>query len=328
MATQSGTLKAGYQLYIDIANGDSSTVFDYTVTGASVRDNGKAWKSDRVVGPFSEDVSFSVTYTGAPSIYKVQPNGQREYTADTLPDHATLGAGATVVVDGLPSITDESNVIPVSPSRFRFKRKPSPSKYIGMAIITDIGDPYSVWFSDGMNWKPYAGSLVIEQAHQSGNAMTGSGAGGTSDLGFGLSSTYTVFPLGKQFDLLAGIIGNHGSVRVKAKFTATNNANTHEVGLGSGLKYTTAVFISSSSGSAWDTKILDITISNRGSETSKTVTTRVTTINAGAVTESVASSTSTLDTSIDQKLWFYGCLRGNSSDAITLESFSVELLRA
>ena len=250
------------------------------------------------------------------------------YTVDTLPDPATLGAGATVVVDGLPSITDESNVIPVSPSRFRFKRKPSPSKYIGMAIITDIGDPYSVWFSDGMNWKPYAGSLVIEQAHQSGNAMTGSGAGGTSDLGFGLSSTYTVFPLGKQFDLLAGIIGNHGSVRVKAKFTATNNANTHEVGLGSGLKYTTAVFISSSSGSAWDTKILDITISNRGSETSKTVTTRVTTINAGAVTESVASSTSTLDTSIDQKLWFYGCLRGNSSDAITLESFSVELLRA
>ena len=100
MATQSGTLKAGYQLYIDIQNGDSSTVFDYTVTGASVRDNGKAWKSDRVVGPFAEDVTYSVTYTESPSIYKVQPNGQREYTADTLPDPATLAPWATAVLTG------------------------------------------------------------------------------------------------------------------------------------------------------------------------------------------------------------------------------------
>ena len=104
MATQSGTLKAGYQLYIDIANGDSSTVFDYTVTGASVRDNGKAWKSDRVIGPFVEDVSYTVTYTGSPSIYKVQPNGQREYTDGELPDPAALGAGDTVVVDGKPMV--------------------------------------------------------------------------------------------------------------------------------------------------------------------------------------------------------------------------------
>ena len=100
MATQSGTLKAGYQLYIDIANGDSSTVFDYTVTGASVRDNGKAWKSDRVIGPFTEDVSFTVTYTGSPSIYRVQPGGQREYTTETLPDPTALVAGETVVLTG------------------------------------------------------------------------------------------------------------------------------------------------------------------------------------------------------------------------------------
>ena len=98
MATQSGTLKAGYQLYIDIANGDSSTVFDYTVTGASVRDNCKAWKSDRVIGAFSEDVAFTVTYTGSPVIYKVQPDGQREYTATTLPDPATVGVGTVVAV--------------------------------------------------------------------------------------------------------------------------------------------------------------------------------------------------------------------------------------
>jgi hypothetical protein len=110
MATQSGTLKAGYQLYIDIQNGDSSTVFDYTVTGASVRDNGKAWKSDRVIGPFPEDVSFTVTYTGSPSIYKVQPNGQREYTAATLPDPATLAPGTPVVVDGVPAFGGASNV--------------------------------------------------------------------------------------------------------------------------------------------------------------------------------------------------------------------------
>ena len=111
MATQSGTLKAGYQLYIDIQNGDSSTVFDYTVTGASVRDNGKAWKSDRVIGPFAEDVSFSVTYTGSPLIYKVQPNGQREYTADTLP--ASLPAGTSVVVDGSLLVSSMGGPVPI-----------------------------------------------------------------------------------------------------------------------------------------------------------------------------------------------------------------------
>lgn len=100
MATQTGTLKAGYQLVIDIANGDASTTFDYSVSGTTVRDNGKAWKSDRVIGPFTEDVTYSVTYSGSPSIYKVQPNGQREYTAETLPDPATLVAGDSVVLTG------------------------------------------------------------------------------------------------------------------------------------------------------------------------------------------------------------------------------------
>ena len=259
---------------------------------------------------------------------ELQSDGVVETTLENL--GSVVGQTVKIITDyGVTiAVSDGKNALPTSPARFRFKKKPAPAEYIGMAIITDIGDPYSVWFSDGMNWKPYAGSLVIEQAHQTGNAMTGSGAGGTSDLGFGTSSTYSVFPLGKQFDLLSNIIGNHGSIRVKAKFTATNNANTHEVGLGYGLKYTSAAFIAQNSGSAWDTKILDITMSNRGSETSKTITVKTTTINAGTATDSTTSSTSSMDTSIDQKLWLYGCLRGNSADTIALESFSVELLRA
>lgn len=106
MATQSGTLKAGYQLYIDILNGDNDTIFDYSAVGSTVKINERQWKSDRVIGPFQEDVTFTVTYTGSPSIYKVQPNGKREYTTDTLPDPATLGAWDVVTVDGNLLLSD------------------------------------------------------------------------------------------------------------------------------------------------------------------------------------------------------------------------------
>jgi hypothetical protein len=113
MPTQAGTLKAGYQLVIDIANGDSSTTFDYSVSGATVRDNGKAWKSDRVIGPFTEDVTYSVTYSGLPEIFITQPNGQREYPAESAPSIDSLNAGDSVVIDGVQHFASGGKLVAV-----------------------------------------------------------------------------------------------------------------------------------------------------------------------------------------------------------------------
>lgn len=117
MATITGTLKAGYQLYMDIANGDTDTVFSYTVTGSTVKNGSSGWKSDRVAGPYQEDVNYSVTYTGSLNVYKVDQLGRQEYTAATLPDTASLPAGAEVVVDGRPVASDGRRLYPTNLSK-------------------------------------------------------------------------------------------------------------------------------------------------------------------------------------------------------------------
>ena len=165
MATQSGTLKAGYQLYIDIANGDSSTVFDYTVTGASVRDNGKAWKSDRVIGPFTEDVSFSVTYTGSPSIYKIQPNGQREYMSTALPSPSLFDVGTVISVDGNAAIVSGGQIKYATPFRATWAtRQAASSVMAGTELqVTDYAN--QKFISDGTYWRPAQGMALIAQRH-------------------------------------------------------------------------------------------------------------------------------------------------------------------
>lgn len=113
MATKTGTLKAGNQLYIDIANGDISTTFDYTVSGAGVSDNGKAWKSDRIVGPFIVDASYMITYSGSLSVYTVMPDGRREYQAEQSPPVSSLSAGQSVVIDGVQHFASGGKLVAV-----------------------------------------------------------------------------------------------------------------------------------------------------------------------------------------------------------------------
>jgi len=99
MATQTGTLKAGNQLVIDSIG--APVDYDVSLQGVDVSISKKQIANSQAYGPYEYDATYTVTViSGSPSIYKVQPNGQREYTADTLPDPATLGAGTTVVVDG------------------------------------------------------------------------------------------------------------------------------------------------------------------------------------------------------------------------------------
>jgi len=100
MATQTGTLKAGNQLVIDSQG--ASVDYDVSVTGYAVDFKRIQQENTLSLGPHKVDCTYSVTVnSGSPSIYKVQPNGQREYTAATLPDPATLAPGTTVFVDGV-----------------------------------------------------------------------------------------------------------------------------------------------------------------------------------------------------------------------------------
>jgi hypothetical protein len=104
--SQTGTLKAGYQLVIE-GFGAEGVDYDVSLQGADVSISKKQIANSQAYGPYEYDATYTVTVvSGSPSIYKVQPNGKREYTADTLPDPATLGAGAAVVVDGEPNVTD------------------------------------------------------------------------------------------------------------------------------------------------------------------------------------------------------------------------------
>lgn len=98
MATQTGTLKAGYQLVID---SQGATVdYDVSVTGYAVDFKRIQQKNTLSLGPYKVDCSYSVAVNyGSPVIYKVQPNGLREYTADTLP--ASVPVGTSVVVDAV-----------------------------------------------------------------------------------------------------------------------------------------------------------------------------------------------------------------------------------
>lgn len=92
MPTQTGTLKAGNQLVIDSIG--SPVDYDVSVTGYAVDFKRIQQKNTLSLGPYKVDCSYSVTInSGSPSIYKVQPNGQREYTALELPDPSSADYG-------------------------------------------------------------------------------------------------------------------------------------------------------------------------------------------------------------------------------------------
>lgn len=112
MATQTGTLKAGYQLVIDSQG--ASVDYDVSVTGYAVDFKRIQQKNTLSLGPHKVDCTYSVTVnSGSPSIYKVQPNGQREYTAETLPDPNHSSVGDSFYSDGGLNVQSRGEFTPV-----------------------------------------------------------------------------------------------------------------------------------------------------------------------------------------------------------------------
>ena len=103
MATQTGTLKAGNQLVIDSQG--ASVDYDVSVTGYAVDFKRIQQKNTLSLGPHKVDCTYSVTVnSGSPSIYKVQPNGQREYSPDYTPAASHLAPGESISIPKMGGI--------------------------------------------------------------------------------------------------------------------------------------------------------------------------------------------------------------------------------
>lgn len=112
MGNVSGIIKSGDRLYIDVSSNDTSTTYDYSIAGASTSISDRSWWSDKEIGPFQEDVSYSISSTGDVSVYIVKPSGNREYPEESPPSAESLNAGDVVVVSGLANIKTGDRLAP------------------------------------------------------------------------------------------------------------------------------------------------------------------------------------------------------------------------
>lgn len=154
MPTQTGTLKAGNQLVIDSIG--SPVDYDVSVTGYAVDFKRIQQKNTLSLGPYKVDCSYSITVSsGSPSIYKVQPNGQREHTAEMLPDPATLGVGDTVVVGDV--VVESTGV--------RFIRANvkdgKPRLITGRNVLPDIASNPAQTTRCWRSWKPFLANCDV-----------------------------------------------------------------------------------------------------------------------------------------------------------------------
>lgn len=86
---------------------------------------------------------------------------------------------------------------------------PNATDYVGNALITDVGGG-SLWRSDGYNWAPINGSVVIYKNTTPSVAHTG-------------NTTETLL---EEILIPGKLLGPTGGLRITNRITTTNNANT------------------------------------------------------------------------------------------------------
>lgn len=184
--------------------------------------------------------------------------------------------------------------------------RPSASAYsLGTKIfVTDIGPAGSEWVSDGSNWLPHNGHVLLAR---SGAAASVTGTASETALA--------------TIAIPAGLMGTDGQLRVRALFTGTNSANAKTMrvrfgGISGTEYYGAAVTTTPQLQGTWF-------IANRGAANSQIGFVSTST---GFGNSSDANVTSSVDTSADTTLVISAQL-ANSGETYTLASYSVELLR-
>lgn len=184
--------------------------------------------------------------------------------------------------------------------------RPSASAYsLGTKIfVTDIGPAGSEWVSDGSNWLPVNGSVLLARS-----AVAASVTGTLSETAL---ATVTI---------KAGVMGTNGQLRITTLWSHTNSANTktERVRLG-GIGGTAFLEVNATT---TDSGQLMTMIRNRNSASSQVGADRG---SSGLGLLAGAIATASLDTAAAQDIAITGQLV-TAAESITLESYSVELLQ-
>ena len=99
MPIQTGILPAGSTLTVDYSIGETATI-SYQDGDIGVVDNGQTKTTDRTIGPFANDVAYSIYYTGLPKVFTTAAGGVITTISPPLPDPASLPAGTSVEMAG------------------------------------------------------------------------------------------------------------------------------------------------------------------------------------------------------------------------------------
>jgi hypothetical protein len=99
MPIQTGILPAGSTLTVDYSIGETATI-SYQDGDIGVVDNGQTKTTYRTIGPFANDVAYSISYTGWPKAFTTAAGGSITTISLPLPDPATLALGAMAVLTG------------------------------------------------------------------------------------------------------------------------------------------------------------------------------------------------------------------------------------
>lgn len=92
MPIKTGILPAGSTLTVDYSIGETATI-SYQDGDIGVVDNGQTKTTDRTIGPFANDVAYSINYTGWPKAFTTAAGGSITTISLPLPDPASLPVG-------------------------------------------------------------------------------------------------------------------------------------------------------------------------------------------------------------------------------------------
>lgn len=165
MPIQTGILPVGSTLTVDYSIGETATI-SYQDGDIGVVDNGQTKTRGRTIGPFANDVAYSINYTGLPKVFTTAAGGSITTISLPLPDPATLGAGEMVPV----TTPYGQNVATVVNGAYRYLmpfvttwvgRPPASSVPVGTELqVTDYGN--QKWVSDGTYWRAAQGRAIIK----------------------------------------------------------------------------------------------------------------------------------------------------------------------
>lgn len=229
------------------------------------------------------------------------PHGDRAYSAAELAAHliAADPHGDRAYAAALVAALNLQTFLPT----YTWATLPSAAANNGLRVhVSDVGEGGSDWKSNGTLWLPVNGSVLLARS-----AVAASVTGTAAETAL---ATITI---------PAGLMGTNGQLRVTQLWTVTNSANTKTLrarfGGMSGIIYTNAP-LTTSGCAQFLTQIR-----NRGAANSQ-----VGGISTGYVATSGSAVVSAVDTSQATTIVLSGQL-ASVGETITLESYSVELLR-